>query len=339
VSGQNFVFLDPGGRRWLWIRGVVGIGILLLLSLLVIFIRALWVKPDLHMPDSLRAMKTELRALNNPAHTDTHKKPWMKFAQAPHQSKKTGLSEPNKPRISAAMLTGGDPRGLQSLSQHASQLTHVCLDILTVGGQPARITTDLDPDVLSAVRAARVQIFPILSNFVGQRWDTDAVEGLIQADQNTQQAFGDKLIQALKEVAASGVLFDWQGIDPTLSSKLVDFLRSMHLRLRKENLDLWLSIPVGDDLRAFDLEDLPDVVDRLVAQLHDENAEEDAPGPVASQPWFEGWLTRLWVTGNRVSGFFLSVPTVTTGIPPQRRPPPSALLMPWPARRDPAKNR
>jgi hypothetical protein len=47
VSGQNFVFLDPGGRRWLWVRAVVGIGLLVLLSLLVIFIRALWVKPDI----------------------------------------------------------------------------------------------------------------------------------------------------------------------------------------------------------------------------------------------------------------------------------------------------
>lgn len=25
VSGQNFVFLDPGGRRWVWIRAMVGL--------------------------------------------------------------------------------------------------------------------------------------------------------------------------------------------------------------------------------------------------------------------------------------------------------------------------
>jgi hypothetical protein len=43
----DFVFLDPGGKRWIWVRAIVGIGLLGLLSLLVIFIRALWVKPDI----------------------------------------------------------------------------------------------------------------------------------------------------------------------------------------------------------------------------------------------------------------------------------------------------
>ena len=69
LSHPNFVFLDPGGRRWNWIRLGVVLSLLLLLSLLIIFIRALFVKPELQMPDSLRAMKTELRALNNPAAT------------------------------------------------------------------------------------------------------------------------------------------------------------------------------------------------------------------------------------------------------------------------------
>ena len=129
-------------------------------------------------------------------------------------------------------------------------------------------------------------------------WDTDAVEGLLRADATVQGAFGDKLVEALQGMGASGVLIDWQGIDPTLSGKLVDFLRSLRPRLHKDNLELWLSIPVGDDLRAFDLEDLPDVVDHLVAQLHDENSEDDAPGPVASQAWFEGWLRTLMGYGE-----------------------------------------
>jgi hypothetical protein len=66
LSHPNFVFLDPGGRRWNWIRLGVVLSLLLLFSLLIIFIRALFVKPELQMPDSLRAMKTELRTLNNP---------------------------------------------------------------------------------------------------------------------------------------------------------------------------------------------------------------------------------------------------------------------------------
>ena len=137
-----------------------------------------------------------------------------------------------------------------------------------------------------------------LTNLASNRWDTDAVEGLIQADEKTQQTFVDALIKALQDIGASGVLIDWQGIDPALSAELVEFLGRMHLRLEAESLELWLSIAVGEDLRTFDLEDLPGVVDHLVAQLHDENAETDAPGPIASQPWFEGWLRTLMGYGQ-----------------------------------------
>lgn len=323
VSGQNFVFLDPGGRRWTWVRAVVGIALLVLLSLLVIFIRALWVKPDIRMPDSLRAMKVQLRALNNSASCgDSHKKPWMKFAQSPHQRKRAGVADPKQSRICAAMLLAGDGRGLQSLAQHGSQLTHICVDMLTVSGQPARIKADLDPDVLSAAHAAKIHVFAILGNYAGQRLDTDAVEGLLRADATVQGAFGDKLVEALQGMGASGVLIDWQGIDPTLSGKLVDFFRSLRPRLHKDNLELWLSIPVGDDLRAFDLEDLPDVVDHLVAQLHDENSEDDAPGPVASQAWFEGWLRTLmgygesgqWILSLGAYGYDWNTATKKTSI-------------------------
>jgi peptidoglycan/xylan/chitin deacetylase (PgdA/CDA1 family) len=156
----------------------------------------------------------------------------------------------------------------------------------------------LDPDVLSAARAARLQIFPIFTNLFGRRWDTDAVEGLIRADSNSQLTFIADLIDRLQDIGASGVLVDWQGIDPSLSAELVEFFGRLHLRLREENLEVWLSIPVGADIRAFDLEDLPGVVDHLVAQLHDENAEDDAPGPVASQPWFEGWVRTLMGYGE-----------------------------------------
>jgi hypothetical protein len=122
VSGQNFVFLDPGGRRWVLVRAIVGLGLLALLSLLVIFIRALWVKPEIRMPDSLRDMKLHLRAIDTSASCgDDHKTLWVKFAQAPHQRKRTGVPDSTQSRISATILLGGDGRGLnRSPSTHRS---------------------------------------------------------------------------------------------------------------------------------------------------------------------------------------------------------------------------
>ena len=127
---------------------------------IVIFIRALWVKPEIRMPDSLRAMRVELRALKTSASCGVSTSPGRNLLRPPTAQKKTGSFDPKQSRIAAAMLLAGDGRGLQSLSQHASQLTHVCVDMLTVSGQPARNQRRTGSDALSAAHAAKVQIFP-----------------------------------------------------------------------------------------------------------------------------------------------------------------------------------
>ena len=54
--------------------------------------------------------------------------------------------------------------------------------------------------------------------------------------------------------------------------------------------ELWLVVPMGDEIKMYDLEGLAPMVDHFVAILYDENGESDAPGPIASQDWLEGWL-------------------------------------------------
>ena len=69
-------------------------------------------------------------------------------------------------------------------------------------------------------------------------------------------------------------------------------------------MELWFMVSPGEDFQTFNIFSDPDAqpdmksnrpalevfVDRFVVVLHDENSETDAPGPIASQPWLEGWL-------------------------------------------------
>ena len=61
------------------------------------FVGGLWVKAELHMPDSVRAMKmnSEPSAILLPTQLLPNR-PWIKFAQAPHQRKETGMLKPNQ---------------------------------------------------------------------------------------------------------------------------------------------------------------------------------------------------------------------------------------------------
>lgn len=299
MNNHQFVFLDRQGKRWRWTRVALAVAVVAALSALVVFFRALWVKPELHMPASLRTMKVQLKAMAKsqpPAPAGSAVKPWTKFQKPQPAPPKAATG--SKTKIVAALLGNGDARSLHSLAAHASQLTHVCPDMMTATGVPAELHVSIEDETLAAVRASRLALVPMLTNLEDDHWDTDAIEGLLQSDAEGQDAFVDKIRAALDKAGAAGVLIDWQGIDPAFAGKLVDFLRHLRDALHTDGRELWLSIPVGDDLHAFDLDHLPAVVDRLVAQLHDENAEDDAPGPVASQPWFEGWLRTLMGYGD-----------------------------------------
>ncbi len=74
---------------------------------------------------------------------------------------------------------------------------------------------------------------------------------------------------------------------------------------------LWLQVPVGEERQAYDIETLADYVDFFVASLHDQVAEDDPPGPVAAQNWYESWLAAVasygdpdqWVIGIANYGY------------------------------------
>lgn len=292
MSKPHFVFLDPHGRRWRWVRVSVFITTALALTALVVFIRALLVQPELRLPESVRTIKSELKALSKAtpqvANVD---QPWLRFRPPGGEIAKAKKSTPG--HVSAALLSGWDTRSLTSLTQHASSLTHICPEMLSITGQPAKIQVDEDPDGMLALRATKLALIPVLSNLKGNSWDSDAIEGLLLNTPAAQQAFIKQLITILQGLGAHGVLLDWQGLDPAYAPRLTAFLAQVRDALHQQKLALWISIPVGDDLRAFDLDHLPASVDYMVAQLHDKNAEDDPAGPVASQEWFEGWLQTL----------------------------------------------
>ncbi len=292
MNKPGFVFLDPHGRRWRWVRLVVFVAILVTLTAFVVFIRALLVQPELRLPESVRTIKSELKALSKTTPQANTAQPWLRF-----RPPSGGIAKAKSPtpggHVSAALLTGWDTRSLTSLTQHASSLTHICPEMLTVTGQPAKIQVEDDPDGMLALRATKLPLIPVLSNLKGNQWDTDAIEGVLLGTPAAQQEFIKQILAVLQGLGAHGVLLDWQGLDPTYAPRLTAFLAQLRDALHQQKRALWISIPVGDDLRAFDLDHLPASVDYMVAQLHDKNAEDDPPGPVASQEWFEGWLKTL----------------------------------------------
>jgi len=301
-----FVFSDPAGKRWPRLRLILLIAGMLFFLATVLFVQTLFVAPQMSVPFSLRQLKGQLKALQkqNPAgQVSTGSLLWQKFGAARQAAKKLGgptPAPPARPRkkspdseVRLAFYTNGDPYSYASLQQHAAQITHVCPEWMTVINGMGELQIDADPRLPKLAASKGIALMPLLTNLVGDTWQPEAVENLAHGPAERQNRFIQNVLAVLRNAKASGVVIDWQQIDPAYRNDIASFIDKFADALHDDNKELWLCVQPGQELDYIDFDKLSDNVDRFVAMLFDETSDIDPPGPLASRPWFEGWLRVL----------------------------------------------
>ena len=313
-----FVFSDPAGKRWPRLRlALLIFGVLAFLGT-VLFVQTLFVAPQMRVPFSLRQLKGQLKALQkaNPAsQIPPSSLLWQKFAAAKQAAKKLAgatatPAPPAKPRKKAppdevrlAFYTNGDPYSYASLEEHASLITHLCPEWITVVNGLGDISIDPDIRLPKFCTNKGIKLMPLLTNLVGDTWQPEAVENLAHGPPDRQERFFAKVIGALRDAKAAGVVVDWEQIDPVYKKDITAFIDKFCDALHNDDKELWLTVQPGQELDYIDFDELSDNVDRFVASLFDETSDIDPPGPLGSRPWFEGWLhvllegsdTKQWI--------------------------------------------
>ena len=305
-----FIFRDEKGKRWPRLRLVLMIASLLFFLGSVLFVRYLIITPQLQLPAEVKQLRAHLRngsqLQDHLAGSHLPAPLWLRF------SKTKGLSPASATTVAPAspeMVTPAhevhlgfyanwDPDSYESLMAHAGQLTHISPEWFTLVDGEGTLQVKFDRQVKDVANDKKIILLPLLRNLVDDTWQPEAVEGLINGPQDRQDRFIAQLLGHLQEAEAGGVLIDWNQIDPAYQRPLTLLLSRLAEALHQQQMQLWLCIPMGLELKAFDLESLAPVVDRFVAVLHDENSEIDPPGPIASQPWFDGWLQTLLAYGK-----------------------------------------
>jgi cellulose synthase/poly-beta-1,6-N-acetylglucosamine synthase-like glycosyltransferase/peptidoglycan/xylan/chitin deacetylase (PgdA/CDA1 family)/spore germination protein YaaH len=308
-----FVFSDPGGKRWPRLRlTLLIIGILTFIGT-VLFVQTLFVTPQMRVPFSLRQLKGQLKALQreNPAgQVSPGSLLWQKFGAAKQAAKKLTGTAPTptpaaKPRRKAppnevrlVYYTNGDPYSFLSLQEHAALITHVCPEWMSVVNGLGDIQIDADNRLPKFAASRGIALIPLLTNLVGDTWQPEAVENLAHGSVERQEKFFARVIAALREAKAAGVLIDWEQIDPAYKKDITGLIDRFCDALHNDDKELWLTVQPGQDLDYIDFDELSDNVDRFVASLFDETSDIDPPGPLGSRPWFEGWLHVLVEGGD-----------------------------------------
>jgi len=313
-----FVFSDPTGKRWPRLRLILFIGGVLFFVGAVLFVQTLFVAPHMNVPFSLRQLKGQLKALQkeNPAgQLSPSSLLWQKFAAARQAAKKlAGVASPTPPRkpsgkklreneVRLAFYVNGDAYSYASLEQHASQITHLCPEWMTVINGMGDLQIDADVRLPKLAANKGIALMPLLTNLVGDTWQPEAIENLAHGPEKRQDRFIRKVLSVLSRATASGVVIDWEQIDPAYKKDVTGFINKFADALHEDNKELWLCVEPGQELDYIDFDALADNVDRFVAMLFNETSDTDPPAPLASRSWFEGWVhslledsdTRRWI--------------------------------------------
>ena len=312
LDDSLFIFRDKAGKRWPRLRFLLLVCSLISFLAAVLFVWFLLITPQLKLPLAVQELRAHLRSgmqlQGRPAGADAPAQLWLRFsknrglstAAQPPRVPGTAFSEnnPEIPEIRLGFYVSWDPGSHDALLAHGEQLTHVSPEWLTLVDGEGNLEVKTDQQLLETARDKNIIVLPLLRNLVGDEWQPEAVEGLLNGPEERQDRFIARLLDHLREAEAGGVLIDWNLIDPAYRQQLTQLLDRLAAALHRQEMQLWLCIPVGLELKLFDLEALSPIVDRFVALLHDENSESDPPGPIASQPWFDGWLQTLLAYGN-----------------------------------------
>ena len=308
LPDTHFIFLDKQGKRWPKLRFLFLLSGVILFLCSVFFVQSLFVMTKLQLPPSIQQLKERLRVLQKKEsllQAFSPKPLWLEFARVvktgPNKALASSKSLPAKTshrKIRLGFYVQWDPNSSLSFRAHADQLTHVCSEWLTMVDGNGTLSVKPDPDIQALARQKDIVLLPLLSNLTGDAWQPEAVEGVANGPDDRQNRFISDLVVQLEKAEAGGLVIDWGQVDPTYRQNITRLIQNIAAALHAKHMELWLRVPMGRELKVYDLDALSADVDHFIASLHDENSETDPPGPIASQNWFEGWLNAVIAYGK-----------------------------------------
>lgn len=315
MSNSSFIFLDRKGTRWRRFKITSLAGLILLFVILIVFGWALFIDPAIDSVDHEHEADQAIdRVVLEQSKAYTYQPPpqWLGTKRPTIVNGRIQVSEPLVPEsnpspakavsdreqkaggeIRAAFYDDTDFEAQNSFNDHGAHLTHILPYWYTLTSVDLEVNDNSNVDVSEEAHEHGVKVVPVLTNMKNDTWQSEPVEQLLREGEEEQQEFITKLIDRLDQVEASGLLIDWEDVDPVYQSDLSAFMGRLHGRMAERDLELWVAIPLGGDIPLYDFVELKNSVDHFVALTLDENGQGDEPGPIASIPWYTDWLKGL----------------------------------------------
>ncbi len=299
----NPVFYDPRRARWRRLRRLFDVAAVAI-SLLVIFFVYTALR-DEPLPELL--FSPQKRAFKPVKETDKeHRERLKKIAARSHRKSKLAPSQVKlnaDEGIRAAFYVPWDAAAFSSLRDYARQIDILYPDwlhVLTTDGRiqgvddqtnnffdvvQGNTVRPVDDRVMKFLNAedTNMEVFPMVNNFDGAKWVGEVVAFL-----NNPQARATFRAQAVQFLASGrfrGLMVDFEAFPAAGQPGYVALLNELSTDLHSRGMKLYVAVPAHNG--EYNYPAVAAAADGVVLMNYDEHYPGAAPGPVASQDWFE----------------------------------------------------
>ena len=153
------------------------------------------------------------------------------------------------------------------------------------------VKCDNQSEIDALIKENGVKNMPLISNYINGKWDRQFVHDLISS-QEKRSKHVEELLSAVKSGKYYGVNIDYENIDPQDKDAFTSFIKELSEKFHENGY--YVSVDLDPTLNGtFSYKELSNYADYLMLMFYDENYATGAPGPIASQEWFETRLAGL----------------------------------------------
>lgn len=187
--------------------------------------------------------------------------------------------------IVAAFVVQWDGASRATLKQIGDHLDWVIVEGAFLGrGKPGEITITLDPDLLDDARSRGADVHLMITNFGTTGFDSTLVTNVVASAAQRSNAI-TQLVAAVETHQLRGITIDFELVPAAQHQNVLTFITALRAALQPFGAVVSAAIPISED-DGYPLRDYGRALDYVIPMLYDENAGENAPGPVASAAWF-----------------------------------------------------
>ena len=304
------IFFDPQRKRWKRLRRILDATAVLSTLVLAVFIFN--VLRNQHLPELLL-----------PVPTHTYKalpEPLLRGARNPRPARRKTSRKPSEIPLNsgeglrAAYYVEDDPASYSSFKEHVHQIDLLFPQWLHAGAPQGTLMatnndshreypvvdgpTVHDPDdsdrVKRVIQAARedTEIFPHLNNFNPSTQSWDSGLGAVLQDSAKRAALRQQIVRLFSAYPVyRGLSLDFESLPDNATQAYLTFIQELYADLHPRNLRLYVNTAVASS--DADFTRIAANSDGIILMNYDQHQTTSDPGPIASQEWFVGNLTRV----------------------------------------------